>query len=70
MFHIGKVREGVNRVIKLTLECSDDRSEFSKNSANLKNAVDPWNKVYMKTDLHLVYVSEKNLICKKMYHKA
>ena len=40
---------------------------FLKNTANLKDANEPWKRVFIKKDLHPVYVKENNRIRKKMY---
>ena len=63
LVRIGKTRAGVNRAIKLTLESSSDRMLFLKNTANLKDANEPWKKVFIKKDLHPVYVKENNRVC-------
>ena len=57
---LGAEKRGYNRTIKIILESSDERNEFLKNTMKLKNAPDPWNKVFIKKDQHPVYLHEDN----------
>ena len=63
---IGKPREGMNRVLKLTFLNMVDRDEFVKDSNKLKTAPEMWKKVYVKKDQHPVYLAENNRLRKKM----
>ncbi len=63
---IGKVREGVPRMLKLVFASMKDRDAFVKNSSRLKEAPEMWKKVYIKKDQHPVYVAENHRLRKKM----
>ena len=63
---IGTERAGYNRVVKITLPSMDDRNEFLKNTSKMKDAPEPWKKVYIKKDQHPVYIAENNRLRKKV----
>ena len=63
---IGDPKEGYNRVMKIVLQSIDDRNNFLENTKTLKDAPDPFSKVYIKKDQHHTYVAENNRIRKKM----
>ena len=63
---IGKIREGFQRMIKITFNDTADRDKFVKNSSKLKAAHENWSKVYVKKDQHPVYLAENNRLRKKM----
>ena len=64
---LGKPREGYNRALKVILPATEYRVEFLKNSKMLKDASDIWKKVYVKKDLHPVYVAENTRLPKEYY---
>ena len=66
IFRIGKPREGMERMIKVSFPNADARNEFVKNSSRLKTASDLWKNVYVRKDQHPVYASENNRLRKKM----
>ena len=60
---IGKRRDEYNHVVKVTLDSTQERNDFIKNSEVLKNHNDPWKSVFVKKkDLHPVYVAENKRI--------
>ena len=63
---IGKQRTGYNRIVKIKLHSTDHRNAFMENAKNLKTLNDHWNKIYIKKDLHPVYVNENTRIRKKL----
>ena len=62
---IGRPRDGMDRMIKVTFANTEDRNEFVKNSIKIKSAQDIWKKVYVKKDQHPVYANENNRLRKK-----
>ena len=64
---LGKPREGYNRALRVILPATEYRVEFLKNSKMLKDASDIWKKVYVKKDLHPVYVAENTRLRKEYY---
>ena len=62
---IGKRRDAHNRVVKIKLASSQERNDFMKNAKILKTLNEPWKLIYIKKDLHPVYVSENNRIRKE-----
>ena len=63
---IGKQREDVCRIIKVTLPNKEDRDKVLKKAPSLKLSCETWGKVYIKKDTHPVYVQETNRIRKKL----
>ena len=63
---IGKPRDGMNRMVKLTFLNMEDRNDFVKNSSKLKTATEAWKTVYVKKDQHPVYINENNRLRKKL----
>ena len=63
---IGEPKPEYNRVVKIRLDSIEDRNNFLENTQTLKNAPDPWSKVYIKKDQHPTYVGENNRLRKKM----
>ena len=45
---LGKVRQGANRAIKITLPAVQDRNESLKGSSKLKSASEPWKRIFIK----------------------
>ena len=64
---LGKPRPGANRTIKIKLASTKDRNEFLKDGYKLKALEDPWKKIYIKKDLHPVYIQENTRIRKKLF---
>ena len=62
---LGEPKPGYNRVLKVVLPSIDERNEFLKNSIKMKEAPEPWSKVYIKKDQHPVYLNENNRLRKK-----
>ena len=63
---IGKVRDGMPRMIKIVFPSVNERDAFVKNSSKLKEAPETWKKVYIKKDQHPVYAAENNRLRRKM----
>ena len=63
---IGKQRENICRIAKVTLSNKEDREKVLKKAPLLKRSSEPWGKVYIKKDTHPVYVQETNRIRKKL----
>ena len=59
-------RSQVTKVIKIVLPSVNERDEFLKNTVKLKDAPEPWNKVFIKKDQHPVYVAENNRLRRKV----
>ena len=66
VIRIGEPKEDYNRVVKITLPSIDDRNNFLKDTQILKNAPEPWSKVYLKKDQHPTYRAENNRLRKKL----
>ena len=64
---IGEAKDGSNRVVKIVMESVEKRDKFLKNTSKMKDAPEPWNKVFIKKDQHPVYIAENNRIRKKAY---
>ena len=64
---IGKSRENYNRVVKIKTTSVEDRDRVLKLASKIKELPDSWKKVYIKKDLHPVYVKENQRIRKKRY---
>ena len=62
---LGEEKEGYNRVVKIILPTVEARNEFLKNTSKMKDAPNPWNKVFVKKDQHPVYIAENNRLRKK-----
>ena len=63
---IGRPREGMDRMIKVSFPNTEARNDFVKNSSKLKAASDLWKKVYVRKDQHPVYANENNRLRKKV----
>ena len=63
---LGEPKPGYNRVLKIILQNGEERNEFLKNSIKMKDAPEPWKKVYIKKDQHPVYLAENNRLRKKV----
>ena len=63
---LGEPKIGYNRVLKITLPSAEDRDAFLEEVKTLKNAPEPWSKVYVKKDQHPTYIAENNKLRKKM----
>ena len=63
---IGKERPGFHRLIKVELPTSHIRNDILKNTSKLKTLSAPWDKIYIKKDLHPVYLKENQRLYKKM----
>ena len=66
--HLGNVKVGYNRILKITLPSAEIREDILKNAAKLKNAPTQFKKVFIKKDLHPVYVAENNRLRNKMFN--
>ena len=64
---IGEEKAGSNRVVKIVMESVEKRDKFLKNTSKMKDAPEPWNKVFVKKDQHPVYIAENNRLRKKAY---
>ena len=53
-------------MIKITLPSTEDRNALLEEVKTLKNAPEPWSKVYVKKDQHPTYIAENNRLRKKM----
>ena len=62
---IGRPRNGYNRVIKVKLASTKERNDFIQNAKILKTLNEPWKNIFIKKDLHPVYITENNRIRKK-----
>ena len=62
---IGKQKDNYNRFIKIDVNNKDNRDSVMNNAKLLKNAIAPWDKVYIKKDLHPVLVQENNRLRQK-----
>ena len=63
---IGTLRDGMNRMTKLTFINQEKRDAFVKNSKQLKEAPEQFKKVYVKKDQHPVYIAENYRLRRKM----
>ena len=63
---LGEAKIGYNRVTKITLPSVEDRDKFLEEVKAMKNAPEPWSKVYIKKDQHPTYIAENNRLRKKM----
>ena len=50
----------------MILQNSGERDEFIKNTIKLKDAPEPWNKIYVKKDQHPVYLHENNRLRRRV----
>ena len=64
---IGKPRQGGTRALKIIMSSPEERDDVLSIASKLKTAGDTWKKVYIKKDLHPVYIKENNRIRKKRY---
>ena len=55
---IGKVREGFSRMLKVKMRSISNRDDLLKNASKLKDYTGVWKKVFIKKDLHPVYIAE------------
>ena len=63
---IGVPKGNANRLIKVNLKSKSKRDAVLEKSSTLKQKTAPWNKVYVKKDLHPVYTKENQRLYKKM----
>ena len=63
---LGVAKPGYNRVVKIVLTSMEERDKFLKDTVKLKDALAPWNKVFVKKDQHPVYLSENNRLRRKV----
>ena len=63
---LGQPKAGYNRVTKITLPSVEDRDKFLEEVKVLKDAPEPWSKVYVKKDQHPTYIAENNRLRKKL----
>ena len=63
---IGKERPGFHRLVKVELPSIDLRNNILKNAAKLKTLSEVWSKIYIKKDMHPVYIKENRRLYKKM----
>ena len=62
---LGKPRQGGTRALKIVTNSTEERDKILAVASKLKTAADTWKKVYIKKDLHPVYIKENNRIRKK-----
>ena len=55
---IGKEKPETSRLMKVRLPSTDERNEILNNASALKALLEPWSKMYIKKDLHPVYLKE------------
>ena len=63
---IGKEKAGIPRLVKVKLPSSAIRNEILNKASTLQRLSEPWSKVYIKKDLHPVYLKENKRQAKKM----
>ena len=63
---IGKPRDGYSRAVKVKLASTNKRNVFMENAKGLKTLGEPWNTIFIKKDLHQVYMNENTRIRKKL----
>ena len=63
---IGQQRSNQNRLIKMNVKSKENRKNILEKAPSLKTSQSPWNKIYLKKDLHPVYIKENQRIHKKM----
>ena len=63
---IGERKGNSIRLIKVNLKSKPKRDAVLEKSSTLKQKAAPWNKVYVKKDLHPVYTRENQRLYKKM----
>ena len=63
---LGQPKVGYNRVTKITMPSVEDRDKFLEEVKVLKDAPEPWSKVYIKKDQHPTYIAENNRLRKKL----
>ena len=66
---IGQPRSNQTRLIKLNVKSKDIRKIILEKAPSLKNYEVSWNKVYLKKDLHPVFIKENQKIRKSEIHK-
>ena len=64
---IGKVRENSTRAVKIKTRSMEERDNVLKLAPKMKGLIEPWKKIYLKKDLHPVYVKENQRMRKKKY---
>ena len=64
---IGKQRSNYKRLIKVVLPTVALRNVILDNAKKLKTFTDLWKYIYIKKDLHPVYLKENKRIYKKLY---
>ena len=62
---IGNPRPGFVRAIKIVTPSSEERDKLLRAAPKVKEQPEPWNKVYLKKDLHPVYSQENARIRKR-----
>ena len=62
---LGKEKRGSTRAVKIVMGSSDERDKVLSLAPKLKTSGEVWKKVYVKKDLHPVYVKENQRIRKK-----
>ena len=63
---IGQPRPNRSRLIKMNVKSKEVRKSILEKSPSLKTSNPPWNKVFVKKDLHPVYIKENQRIHKKL----
>ena len=63
---IGEQKGNAIRLIKVNLKSKLKRDAVLEKSSTLKQKAAPWNKIYVKKDLHPVYTRENQRLYKKM----
>ena len=63
---IGQPRNNSIRLIKVNMKHKNRRDAVIEKSPRLKTKTPPWNKVYVKKDVHPVYSKENSRLYKKM----
>ena len=63
---IGERKGNATRLVKVNLKSKSKRDGVLEKSSTLKQKHAPWNKIYVKKDLHPVYTRENQRLHKKM----
>ena len=58
MTRIGQPNSSMARLLKINLNAKTTRDAVLEKAKQLKDKNDPWKKVYVKKDVHLVYAKE------------
>ena len=58
MSRIGQPNSSMNRLLKVNLKSKASRDTVLEKAKQLKDQREPWKKVYVKKDVHLVYAKE------------